>query len=72
MVTEALKPYGKTGPRVHYVSNVDGTHIAETLQRLKPESALFIVASKVLCFFILKEFSYQFYVADIHHIGDHH
>ena len=51
MVTEALKPYGKTGPRVHYVSNVDGTHIAETLQRLKPESALFIVASKVHCFF---------------------
>ena len=47
MVTEALKPYGKTGPRVHYVSNVDATHISETLQKLVPETALFIVASKV-------------------------
>jgi glucose-6-phosphate isomerase len=45
MVTEALKPYG-TGPRVHFVSNVDGTHLAETLKKLDPETALFIIASK--------------------------
>ena len=48
MVTEALKPYG-TGPRVHFVSNVDGTHLAETLKKLNPETALFIIASKVTC-----------------------
>ena len=47
MVTEALKPYGKSGPRVHYVSNIDGTHLQETLNKLSPETTLFIVASKV-------------------------
>lgn len=52
MVTEALKPYGKNGPRVHYVSNVDGTHMAETLQKLNPENTLFVVASKVMIMFI--------------------
>lgn len=46
MATEALKPYGN-GPRVHFVSNIDGTHIAETLKKLDPETALFIIASKV-------------------------
>jgi glucose-6-phosphate isomerase len=46
MVTEALKPYGEKGPRAHFVSNVDGTHIAETLKELSPETTLFIVASK--------------------------
>lgn len=46
MVTEALKPYGKPGLQVHFVSNVDGTHLAETLKRLDPASTLFIVASK--------------------------
>lgn len=45
MVTEALKPY-HVGPRVHFVSNIDGTHIAETLKKLNPETALFIIASK--------------------------
>lgn len=45
MVTEALKPY-QVGPRVHFVSNVDGTHIAETLKKLNPETSLFIIASK--------------------------
>jgi glucose-6-phosphate isomerase len=45
MVTEALKPYAD-GPRAHFVSNVDGTHIAETLKELSPETTLFIVASK--------------------------
>ncbi|MFN2452718.1 MAG: glucose-6-phosphate isomerase, partial [Pyrinomonadaceae bacterium] len=46
MATEALKPYGKQGLHVHFVSNVDGTHIAETLKELNPETTLFIVASK--------------------------
>ena len=47
MVTEALKPYSKGGPRVHYVSNVDGTHLAKTVEGLKPQGTLFVVASKV-------------------------
>jgi glucose-6-phosphate isomerase len=46
MVTEALKPYSKRDLRVHFVSNVDGTHLAETLRDLDPETTLFIVASK--------------------------
>ena len=46
MVTEALKSYGEDGPRAHFVSNVDGTHMAETLKELSPETTLFIVASK--------------------------
>jgi len=46
MVCEALKPYQSARPRPHFVSNVDGTHIAETLKQLDPETTLFIVASK--------------------------
>jgi len=46
MVTEALKPYGKTGLNIHFVSNIDGTHIAEVLKKVNPETTLFIVASK--------------------------
>ncbi len=46
MVAEALRPYWREGMQVHYVSNVDGTHIAETLKRLKPETTLFMIASK--------------------------
>jgi glucose-6-phosphate isomerase len=46
MVTEALKPYGKKGLNVHFVSNVDGTHIAETLKEVNQETTLFIIASK--------------------------
>ncbi len=46
MVTEALKPYSKNGPKIHFVSNVDGTHIVETLLELNPETTLFIIASK--------------------------
>jgi glucose-6-phosphate isomerase len=45
MVTEALKPY-TTGLKVHFVSNIDGTHLAETLKKLNPETVLFIIASK--------------------------
>nr|BAE22329.1 unnamed protein product [Mus musculus] len=46
MVTEALKPYSKGGPRVWFVSNIDGTRIAKTLASLSPETSLFIIASK--------------------------
>ena len=46
MVCEALKPYGKPGLRVHFVSNVDSTDLVETLKALNPETALFLVASK--------------------------
>lgn len=46
MVTEALKSYGKKGLQVHFVSNVDGTHIAETVKSLNPETTLFMIASK--------------------------
>jgi len=45
MVCEALKPYQKN-IRPHFVSNVDGTHIAETTKHLNPETTLFIIASK--------------------------
>ncbi len=46
MVTEALRPFWKPGMRVHFVSNIDGTHLAETLKRVDPETVLFTVASK--------------------------
>ncbi len=52
MVTEALKPYadkpikGETSPEVFFVSNIDGTHMAETLKKVNLEETLFIVASK--------------------------
>ncbi|CAF3271605.1 unnamed protein product [Rotaria socialis] len=46
MVTEALKPYSKNGPNVHFISNIDGTHISETVSKLSPETTLFIIASK--------------------------
>lgn len=45
MVTEALKPY-RSRMRVHFVSNIDGTHITETLRGLSPETTLFLIASK--------------------------
>jgi len=45
MVTEALRPY-KNHLNMHFVSNVDGTHIAEVLKKVNPESTLFLVASK--------------------------
>jgi len=46
MVTEALQPYASDDLKVHFVSNVDGTHIMETLKHLDPETTLFIIASK--------------------------
>jgi glucose-6-phosphate isomerase len=45
MVTEALKPY-KTHLNMHFVSNVDGTHVVEVLKKVNPETTLFLVASK--------------------------
>ena len=45
MVTEALKPY-KNHLNIHFVSNVDGTHIAETLKKVDPATTLFLIASK--------------------------
>jgi len=46
MVCEALRPYQSDQLRPHFVSNVDGTHLAETVRGLNPETTLFIVASK--------------------------
>lgn len=46
MVTEALKPYWVEGIEAHFVSNVDATHIAETLKLVTPEETLFLIASK--------------------------
>ena len=46
MVCEALKPYGKPGLHVHFVSNVDSTDLVETLKLVNPETVLFLVASK--------------------------
>ncbi|NJC25331.1 glucose-6-phosphate isomerase [Neolewinella antarctica] len=46
MVTEALKPYWIEGREVYFVSNIDGTHLAEVLKKVDPETTLFLVASK--------------------------
>ena len=46
MVTECLKPYARQGLSAHFVSNVDGAHIGETLKKLNPETTLFLIASK--------------------------
>lgn len=46
MISEALRPYWQEGLRVHYVSNIDATDLAETLSGLRPETTLFTVASK--------------------------
>ena len=46
MVTEALRPFAHGQLQVHFVSNIDGTHISEALKKLNPETTLFIVASK--------------------------
>ncbi len=46
MVTEALRPYWIAGIQAYFISNVDGTHIAETLKGLNPEETLFLIASK--------------------------
>ncbi|MBA4119239.1 MAG: glucose-6-phosphate isomerase [Isosphaera sp.] len=46
MVCQALRPYSKRDLRTHFVSNVDGTHIAEALRQCDPRTTLFVVASK--------------------------
>lgn len=46
MVTEALKSYAQPNLHVHFVSNIDGTHLAEALKGLNPETTLFLIASK--------------------------
>ena len=46
MVTEALRPFAHGKLQVHFVSNIDGTHISETLKKLDPATTLFIIASK--------------------------
>ncbi|HZF64703.1 MAG TPA: glucose-6-phosphate isomerase, partial [Chitinophagaceae bacterium] len=46
MVAEGLKPYWKEGISAHFVSNIDATHIAETLKKIDPEESLFLIASK--------------------------
>jgi len=46
MATECLKPYAVEGISAHFVSNIDGTHITETLKKLHPETTLFMIASK--------------------------
>lgn len=46
MVTEALRPYWKEGIHPYFVSNIDGTHIVETLKKVTPDETLFLIASK--------------------------
>ena len=46
MVTEALKPYWLPNIQAYFVSNVDGTHVAETLKKITPDETLFLIASK--------------------------
>ncbi len=46
MVTEALRPYARHDLRAHFVSNIDSTHIAETLRLVDPQTTLFVIASK--------------------------
>jgi glucose-6-phosphate isomerase len=46
MVTEALKPYWVKGIQAYFVSNIDGSHIAETLKKVTPDETLFLIASK--------------------------
>ena len=46
MVTEALKPYWLEGMQAYFVSNIDGTHIVETLKKVTPDETMFLIASK--------------------------
>lgn len=46
MVTEALKPYWMEGIQAYFVSNIDGTHIVETLKKITPDETIFLIASK--------------------------
>ena len=67
MVTEALKPYAD-GPNVHFVSNIDGTHLSTVLKKLNYETTMFVIASKVsICYsFLIKQFrKLKFYIFDV-------
>ena len=44
MVSEALKAYSQRDLKIHFVSNIDGTHIAEALKDSNPETSLFLIA----------------------------
>ncbi|MFC2124916.1 glucose-6-phosphate isomerase [Bacteroidota bacterium] len=77
MVTEALRPYKKSHIETHFVSNVDGTHIVETLKKVDPEKTLFLIASKT---FTTQETMTNAYTArgwflehakDIEHVKSH-
>ena len=77
MVTECLQPYAQKDLSVHFVSNVDGTHITETLRGLDPETTLFMIASKT---FTTQETMTNAYTArnwfldragDPEHVADH-
>jgi glucose-6-phosphate isomerase len=46
MICDALEPYARDGMSVHFVSNVDGTDLSTTIEKLNPETTLFVVASK--------------------------
>ena len=46
MVSRALSPFRGTGPKVHFVSNVDGAHLSDVLERLDPAATLIVIASK--------------------------
>src|SRR5690606_13666614 len=46
MACTALKPYASPDLRAHFVSNIDGTHLAQVLEQCQPDTTLFIVASK--------------------------
>ncbi|MDE5284990.1 MAG: glucose-6-phosphate isomerase, partial [Candidatus Blochmannia sp. A2] len=45
MVTESLRPY-KNHLNIHYVSNIDATHLCEVLKKINPQTTLFLIASK--------------------------
>ena len=61
MVTEALKPYGMAGLRVHFVSNIDAKHISETLKVLNRATTLFIIAGSANEWFLkIQTFSCAF------------
>ena len=54
LACDALRHCSKSGPHAHFVSNVDGTQIVETLKPLSPETTLFIIASKTFTFSLIK------------------
>lgn len=77
MVTEALRPYWAEGIQTHFVSNVDGSHIAETLKKVTPDETLFLIASKTFTTqetmtnaFTAREWFLQ-HAGDVAHVAKH-